>query len=93
MKASELTDEQLEDCVDGNTSVDMLREIVEKTELSDGSVNPELFADWFAYAIEGFIAAEPDTEDWDESNDANWSWGYDIADNINSFLKTCNEGA
>ena len=91
MRASELTDEQLEDCVDGNTSIDMLREIVEKTELSDGLIDEEAFADWFAYGIEGFIAAEPETEEWDESNEANWDWGYDIACNINATIQPVEE--
>ncbi len=91
MRASELTDEQLEDCVDGNTSIYTLREIVGKTELPAGCVDEESFADWFAYAIEGFIAAEPETEEWYKSDEANWDWGYDIACNINATIQSVEE--
>ena len=83
-----LTDEELEDCIDGTTNLDMIRDILTKHGVVDeeGYVDPEIFADWFATGIEGYIDAEPDTDEWTEANDTNWNWGYDIGDNINSYI-------
>ena len=83
-----LTDEELEDCVDGSTNIDMLRDILTKPNVVDeqGWIDPEIFADWFAHGIEGFIDAVPDTDEWQEAYDTNWTWGYDIGDNINSYI-------
>ena len=84
----DLDDEEIEDCVDGTTNIDMIREIFTKHGVlgDDGYIDPEIFADWFAMGIEGFIDAEEDSEAWTEANDNNWNWGYDIADNINMLL-------
>lgn len=84
----ELDDDELEDCVDGSTSVDLIREILRKPVVvdEDGYVDPESFAQWFSYGIEGFIAADPDTDEWEEANENNYEWGYDIACNINNYL-------
>lgn len=84
----ELTDEELEDCVDGSTNITMLREILTKHGVVDleGWIDPEIFADWFAQGIEGYIDADPDTDEWVDANDNNWNWGFDIADNINSYI-------
>ena len=86
--ARTLTDEELEDCVDGSTNIDMLRDILTKHGVVDeqGWIDPEIFADWFANGIEGYISAEPDTDEWQEAYDNNWNWGYDIGDNINSYI-------
>ena len=86
--ARTLTDEELEGCVDGSTNIDMLRDILTKHGVVDeqGWIDPEIFADWFANGIEGYISAEPDTDEWQEAYDNNWNWGYDIGDNINSFI-------
>ena len=86
--ARTLTDEELEDCVNGTTSIVMLREILTKHRVVDeqGWIDPEIFADWFAHGIEGFIDAEPETDEWQEAYDNNWNWGYDIGDNINSYI-------
>lgn len=85
---SKLTDQELEDCVDGSTNLDMIRDILTKHNVIDesGWIDPEVFADWFAASIEDFIDAEPDTDEWQEVYDHNWTWGYDIGDNINSFI-------
>lgn len=85
---NELTDEELESCVDGTTNVILLRDILAKPGVVDGEgwVDPEIFADWFATGIEGYISADPDSEEWTEAYDTNWNWGYDIADNINSYI-------
>jgi hypothetical protein len=83
-----LTDLELEDCVNGSTNIGMLREILTKHGVVDeqGWIDPEIFADWFANGIEGFIDAVPDTDEWQEAYDNNWNWGYDIGDNINSYI-------
>ena len=86
--AKTLTDAELEDCVNGTTNIAMLREILTKHGVVDeqGWIDPEIFADWFAHGIEGFIDAMPDTDEWQEAYDTNWNWGYDIGDNINSYI-------
>jgi len=83
-----LTDEELEDCVDGTTNIVMLRDILTKHGVVDeqGWIDPEIFADWFAAGIEAYISAEPDTDEWQAAYDTNWNWGYDIGDNINSYI-------
>ena len=84
----ELTDEELEDCVDGSTNITMLRDILTKHGVIDleGWIDPEIFADWFARGIEGFIDADPDSEEFFKIYENNWDWGFDIADNINSYI-------
>lgn len=84
----ELTNEEIEDCINGSSNVEMIREILTKHGVVDleGWVDPEIFADWFAQGIEGFIDAEEGTDEWTEANDTNWNWGYDIGDNINSMI-------
>ena len=86
--ARTLTDQELEDCVDGTTNIVMLRDILTKHGVVDeqGWIDPEIFADWFAAGIEGYISAEPDTDEWQAAYDTNWNWGYDIGDNINSYI-------
>ena len=86
--ARTLTDEELESCVDGTTNIAMLREILTKHRVIDpeGWIDPEVFGDWFATGIQGFIDAEPNTAEWQEAYDNNWNWGYDIGDNINSYI-------
>lgn len=83
-----LTDEELESCFDGTTSVLLVREILQKHGVVDleGFIDPEIFADWFAEAIKDFIGIEEDTPEWTEAFDNNWNWGYDIGDNINSLI-------
>lgn len=85
----ELTDDELEECINGSTNIDMIREILTKGGVVDelGWVDPEVFADWFATGIEGYIDADVDSNEWHEANEVNWSWGYDIADNINESLR------
>jgi len=84
----ELTDEELESCFDGTTSVIIVREILSKHGVVDleGFIDPEIFADWFADAMKDFIGEEEDTPEWTEAFDVNWNWGYDIGDNINSYI-------
>jgi hypothetical protein len=84
----ELDDEELEDCFDGSSNVDMVREILAKQGVVDefGYISPDDFAQWFAYGVEGYIDADEDTDEWQEAWDNNYAWGYNIADNINNYL-------
>ncbi|NBP04082.1 MAG: hypothetical protein EBU90_29110 [Proteobacteria bacterium] len=83
-----LTDEELEDCVDGSTNITMLRQIFTRADVvdSEGWINPEFFADWFSVGLAGYITEDVDSPEWAEANDTNWNWGYDIADKINSYI-------
>lgn len=84
-----ITDDELEYCFEGSSNVDMVREILTKpgVVVEDNVVDIEQFAEWFAYAIEGFIDAEEGTDDWDEAWDVNFDWGMSIAENINDLLE------
>jgi hypothetical protein len=86
----QLSDEELEDCVDGSTNITMLRDILTKVNVvaEDGVVNVEAFASWFAYGLESYIAADEDEEpdEWQEAYDSNEQWGRDIAENINYYI-------
>jgi hypothetical protein len=88
----QITDDELEDCFEGSSNIDMVREILEKPGVvtGPGIVDSDQFAEWFAYAIEGFIDAEQDTEEWREAWDINFDWGLTIADNINDLLEEKN---
>ena len=79
---NQLSDSALEDCFDGTTSVEMVRNILTKKDVinTDNTVEPEEFAYWFKKALEGFA------ED-DEANEANFEWGESIAENINAATK------
>lgn len=83
-----LTDDEIESCIEGSSNIEMIRDILTKHGVVDleGYVDPEVFADWFAQGIEGYIDAKMNSDEWIESNDTNWNWGYDIGDNINSLI-------
>lgn len=86
----DLSDEELEDCFDGSSNVDMIREILSKPGVVDPEsklIDCENFAQWFAYGVEGYIDADEDTDEWQEAWDNNFNWGFDIADNINDYLQ------
>lgn len=85
----ELDDEELEDCFDGSSNVDMVREILEKQGVvgKDGFVDIDQFAEWFAYGVEGYIDADEETDEWQEAWDNNYAWGESIAENINEYLE------
>jgi len=84
-----ITDDELEDCFDRSSSVDMVCEILEKPGVAIGprKIDVDQFAVWFAYAIEGFIDTDEDTDEWSEAWDVNFDWGLNIADNINDLLE------
>ena len=86
---TDLTDEEIEECIDGSSDVDMIREIMTMEDVWDeGSthINEENFATRFAYAIEGFIDADDHTPEYDEAWDNNYEWAMTIAENINDKL-------
>ncbi len=88
--ALDLSEEQLEECVEptGSTSMALIREILGKPFClnDDGTVDPQKFAQWFSYALEGFIEADEESEEWYEANGNNFMWGIDIAENINYYI-------
>jgi broad specificity phosphatase PhoE len=85
----DLSDEELEDCFDGTTNIDMVRELCDLCESADGFIDIEEFGERFATAIEGFISADADEEpeEWEEAWNNNKEWGESIAENINSALE------
>lgn len=86
---ADLTDEEIEECFDGSSDVDMVREIMTMEDVYNEDsthLNEENFATRFAYAIEGFIDADKDTPEWDEAWDNNYEWALMIAENINDML-------
>jgi hypothetical protein len=82
-----LSDEEIENCIDGSSDLRMIREIIEVSQL-DNLLDVEDFADMFAYQIRGFIDVtfEEDEEAYDEAYMNNWDWGISIAENINLLL-------
>ena len=84
----ELTDEELEDCIDGSTNLHLLREIFSKPDVVNkkGLLNIDDFAQWFAIGLEGYIDADEDTDEWYEIYDQNQLWGEQIAESINDYL-------
>ena len=87
---TDLTDEEIEECIEGSSDVDMIREIMTMEDVYDEEdsthLHEENFATRFAYAIEGFIDAENDTPEWQEAWDNNYEWALSIAENINDLL-------
>ena len=87
---SDLTDEEIEECINGSSDVDMIREIMTMEDVYDDEdsthLHEENFATRFAYAIEGCIDADPETEAWAQAWDNNYEWGIGIAENINDVL-------
>jgi hypothetical protein len=81
-----LTDEEIEDCFDGSSNVDLVRSLLKDNLAPDGFIWVVDFASEFAYAIEGFIAADEGTDEWDEAWNVNCEWGEQIAENINNLL-------
>ena len=87
---NDLTDEEIEECIDGSSDVAMIREIISMEDVYDDEdsthINEENFATRFAYAIEGFIDADIDTPEWDAAWEINYDWALTIAENINDKI-------
>lgn len=83
-----LSDEEIEDCIEGSSDIDMIREILQKAYVinDQGFVEEDLFANWFATGIEGFIDADPGSDEFDDAWEANHGWALNIAANINDLL-------
>ena len=88
-----LTDNEIEDCIDGSSNIEMIRDILTKPGVltSKGLISSGAFADCFSEAISVYIDAEEDTDEYTEAFDNNWDWGYNIADNINYLLEDTND--
>ena len=54
-----ISDEEIEECIDGLSDIKMIREIISVTQL-DNLVDIEDFADMFSYKIRNFIDVEID---------------------------------
>ncbi|NDB81238.1 MAG: hypothetical protein EB127_00590 [Alphaproteobacteria bacterium] len=80
-----LSDEEIENCIDGSSSIKLIRQIIENTQ-EDNMIDVDDFADTFATELEDFIGEYEDTEEWKEAWDNNWEWGLSIAEAINDLL-------
>ena len=83
-----LTDDELHDCFDGTTSPELVREIFEKAGVitSQGLIDVDQFAQWFAHGLQDLIDADPPTEEWQQAWRVNFEWGESIAQNINEYI-------
>jgi hypothetical protein len=83
-----LTDEEIEQCIDGSSNVRMIRALLEQTVTKNGIIHDADFADLFAEEIEGYIGVDQDEdpEGWQEAWTINNEWGERIADNVNVLL-------
>jgi hypothetical protein len=87
MKINELTDEMIEECIDGSTDLGMVKSIFKQRFVLDnkGLIVETNFADYFAQAVQHFIS-EDDPVEWQMAYDTNYEWGISIASNINELL-------
>jgi len=87
-RIKDLTDDEIESCIDGSSSIALIRDILTKHGVvgDNDFIDPEIFADWFADNLQDLTGTEEDTPEWTEAFDVNWNWGYDIADNINALI-------
>lgn len=49
-----LSDDEIEECIDGSSNITLIRSIIELTQ-DNNTVNEESFADIFAFEIRGFM--------------------------------------
>lgn len=80
-----LDDEEIMECVDGHTDISLLRRAIEYAQ-DENLLDEDLFADFFSQAIETFINEEAGTEAYLNAREANYAWGFNIAENINMFI-------
>lgn len=73
-----LSDAVLEKCVDGCTSVELLREILRQPSVvqRNRKVSAKQFAEQFQMALEDYAEGE-------DANENNYQWGLSIAESIN----------
>lgn len=88
----DLSDDQIESCLDGSSDVEMVRNLLNEAYNKDLNLVDEMdFSCEFAEAIKGFIDAEEGTDEWDEAYDTNCEWGGSIAQNVNELIETLNK--
>lgn len=85
---AELTDDDIEGCVNGSSDIKMIRSILLIPGIIDeeGFIRCNKFAEAFALKIEGFIGEDEESVQWQEVWDNNFCWGFDIAEDLNYVL-------
>lgn len=82
----DLTDDQIENCFEGSSDVNMVRKLAKKYVDENGYVDVEDFSQAFAESIEGFISEKEESDEWNDIWYENRNWGEIIAENINEIL-------
>jgi len=82
----DLTDDQIENCFEGSSDVNMVRRLAKNCLDENGYVDVEDFSKKFAEKLEGFINEDEDSYEWNEVWIENRNWGEIIAENINEIL-------
>jgi hypothetical protein len=81
-----LTDDEIESCLGGSTDLELVKKLLLENYASDGWITVMDFGYSFAEAIQTFIDAEPDTDEYRKAWDINSEWGESIAQNVNDLL-------
>ena len=81
-----LSNDEIESCINGSTNIDLVRRLLKENQAPDGWIWEMDFGAEFAEAIEGFIDADKNTDDWDDAWNVNCEWGEQIAENVNQLL-------
>jgi hypothetical protein len=81
-------DDEIEECFDGSSNVDLVRDIAGKCVTENGTIAEMAFGQMFARAIEGYIGVDydEDPDEWEEAWDNNEDWGISIASNLNALI-------
>lgn len=84
----QFTDDEIEECFDGSSNVDLVRDIASKCVTENGTIAEMAFGQMFARAIEGYIGVDydEDPDEWEEAWDINEDWGISIARNLNDLI-------
>jgi hypothetical protein len=84
----QFNDDEIEECFDGSSNVDLVRDIAGKCVTENGTIAEMAFGRMFATAIEGYIGVDYDEEpdEWEEAWDNNEDWGISIASNLNALI-------
>ena len=89
----QFTDDEIEECFEGSSNVDLVRDIAGKCMTENGTIAEMAFGQMFARAIEGYIGVdyEEDPDEWEEAWDINEDWGISIASNLNDMILRNNQ--
>ena len=84
----QFTDDEIEECFDGSSNVDLVRDIAGKCKTENGTIAEMAFGQMFARAIEGYIGVDydEDPDEWEEAWDNNEDWGISIASTLNALI-------